>query len=150
MFVDNASLQGFLKIRGVFRLLRVFILLRKFSNLKERRDMTRRRMLLNSGYDLRSPLERVLEILNSLRDSIDVDEGKLINDLNYCIKVISSNSLYEAKLDMEGYDQKQGDEKGRTEVQMLLNTYSKATTSVVNPSIADKRRKSSVFFLSQA
>ena len=29
--------------------------------------MTKRR-LFNTGYDLRSPLERVLEILNGLRD----------------------------------------------------------------------------------
>jgi hypothetical protein len=51
---------------------------------------------------------------------------KLIQDLNYCIKIISSNQLYEAKLDIENYDGKGGDEKGRNEVQMLLNTYSKA------------------------
>ena len=34
MFVDNDSLAGFLKIRGVFRLLRVFLLIRKLSHLK--------------------------------------------------------------------------------------------------------------------
>lgn len=43
------------------------------------------------GFDLRSPLERVLEILGKLRDQIDVEETKLIQDLNYCIKVISTN-----------------------------------------------------------
>ena len=40
-------------------------------------------------------------------------------------------------------------EKGRNEVQMLLNTYSRqGGTSNVNPAITDKRRKSSVFFMS--
>jgi hypothetical protein len=68
MFVDNNELQGFLKIRGIFRLLRVFLLIRKLSHLKLRRDMSKRRMILKSGYDLRSPLERVLEILNNFRD----------------------------------------------------------------------------------
>jgi hypothetical protein len=49
-------------------LLRVFLLIRKLSHLKLRRDMSKRRMILKSGYDLRSPLERVLEILNNFRD----------------------------------------------------------------------------------
>ena len=60
-------------------------------------------MILNSGYDLRSPLERVLEILGYLREQLDADELKVIQDLNYCIKIISSNQLYEAKLDIENF-----------------------------------------------
>ena len=43
------------------------------------------------GYDLRSPLEKVLEILNEVRDSMEKGEERLINDINYCIKMISSN-----------------------------------------------------------
>ena len=70
---------------------------------------------------MRSPLERVLEILNNLRDSIDVDESNLIKDLNYCIKSIGNNTLYEANLDYEG-----GDNKERNEVQMIMGAYSKA------------------------
>jgi hypothetical protein len=77
MFVTNSSLQGFLKIRAVFRLLRIFILIRKLNSLKNRRDMQKRRIIL-SGYDLRSPLERVLEILNHIRDQVDVDQTKVI------------------------------------------------------------------------
>jgi hypothetical protein len=40
---------------------------------------------------LKSPLERVLEILNTLRDAVDTNETRVIEDLNYCIKIISSN-----------------------------------------------------------
>lgn len=78
IFVDNQALQGFLKIRGIFRLLRIFLLIRKLSTLKERRDISKRRIVLSSGYDLRSPLEKVLEILNQLRDSIDTDQTRFI------------------------------------------------------------------------
>lgn len=90
IFVDNDQLSGFLKIRGIFRLLRIFLLIRKLSQLKEKRDIQKRKVLL-MGFDIRSPLERVLEILNTLRDQLDVDETKVINELNYCIKIISSN-----------------------------------------------------------
>ena len=70
---------------------------------------------------MRSPLERVREILNNLRDAIDVDESKIIKDLNYCIKSIGNNTLYEANLDYEG-----GDNKERNEVQMIMGAYSKS------------------------
>ncbi len=53
---------------------------------------------------MRSPLERVLEILNHLRDSIDVDESKVIKDLNYCIKCIGNNTLYEANIEYDDAD----------------------------------------------
>jgi hypothetical protein len=51
-----------------------------------------------------------------------MSESKMIEDLNYCIKIISSNQLYEAKLE---YDDSTGDSNSKAEVQMLLNTYSK-------------------------
>lgn len=53
------------------------------------------------GYDLRSPLERVLEILNNIRDAVDSKENKTISELNYCIKMITSNQLYEANLELD-------------------------------------------------
>lgn len=94
--------------------------MRKLSTLKERREI-HKRSKISIGLDLRSPLERVLEILNGLRDQIDTNEKKIVEDLNYCIKIISSNQLYEAKLD---YDE-MTDQNSKTEVHMLLNTYSK-------------------------
>lgn len=100
IFVDNDALQSFLKIRGIFRLLRIFLLVRKLNSLRVKRDIQKRKLTSN-GYDLRSPLERVLEILNDLRDSVDTDETKIIQDLNYCINMISSNQLYEAKLEFD-------------------------------------------------
>lgn len=49
-----------------------------------------------------------------------MDEDKIIMDLNYCIKVISSNQLYEANLD---YPENNPDanSKDHNEVQMLMN-----------------------------
>lgn len=57
------------------------------------------------GYDLRTPLDKVIEILNDLRDSVDPSERRVVADLNYCIKMISSNKLYEARLEMDEPDE---------------------------------------------
>ena len=77
LFTKNSILAGILKIRGVLRLLRIFLLIRKLNALKVKRDMTTR-SLIGNGYDIRSPLEKVLEILNILRDSVDLEEVKII------------------------------------------------------------------------
>lgn len=57
-----------------------------------------------------------------MRDQIDVEEAKIIKDLNYCIKMISSNQLYEAKLEI---DPDQGESKENQNIMMLMNEYSK-------------------------
>ncbi len=75
-----------------------------------------RKKFSSVGFDLRSPLEKVLEILNDVRDKLNVEEEILIKDINYCIKVISSNKLYEAELDFE--DQTDGKKKSE-----VLNWY---------------------------
>lgn len=116
---DVQTQQVFNNIKGVFRLLRIFLLFRKLTQLKEKRDIQKRKKI-NKGFDLRSPLERVLEILNNLRDTIDVDESKIIKDLNYCIKCIGNNTLYEANMEYDGSDGKE-----RNEVQMIMGAYSK-------------------------
>jgi cAMP-specific phosphodiesterase 4 len=64
--IENAA-RGFLKIRGIFRLLRVFILVRKLNAVRIRRE-TRLKNTTSLGYDMRSPVEKVLEILNNIRD----------------------------------------------------------------------------------
>lgn len=97
---ENKTLQGFLKIRGIFRLFRVFILIRKLNAVRIRRDL-RKRHITAHGYDLRSPLEKVLEILSEFRNAIDISESKLLVELNYAIKMISTNKLYEADIDLD-------------------------------------------------
>ena len=67
IFVNNDVLDGILKIRGIFRLLRIFLLIRKLNTLRIKSEF-KKRSITAQGYDLRSPLELVLEILNSLRD----------------------------------------------------------------------------------
>lgn len=100
---SQSALKNFLKLRGIFRLLRVFILIRKLNIVRIRREVSKRSKS-NLGYDIRSPLEKVLEILGDIRDVIDPSQDKMITDLNYCIKMISSNKLYEAELDMDDPD----------------------------------------------
>lgn len=96
MFADNQVLKNALKVRIIFRLLRIFLLIRKLNALREIKEMEMRRgqgstMATTNGYDMRSPLEQVIEILVRIRDLLDQHEKPLISDINYCMKVISSN-----------------------------------------------------------
>ena len=39
--------------------------------------------------------------MNDIRDRLDFSEERTIEDINYCIKMISSNKLYEANFDID-------------------------------------------------
>jgi hypothetical protein len=69
-----------------------------------KRDIRKKLQTTIEGYDLRSTLEKVLEILNDIRDCIDMNDEKMLQDMNYCIKMISSNKLYDAELDLNDND----------------------------------------------
>lgn len=104
-----------LKIRGIFRLLRVFILIRKLNMMQVKMEVARKRKVAEI-VDLRSPLERVLEILGGFRDRLAADEDKIIMEINYCIKMISSNKLFEADFELGELGEKKS---GAREVMLL-------------------------------
>lgn len=111
IFVNNETLSGILKIRGLMRLVRIFILLRKVNTIRVKRD--RRLKMQQSqikGIDLRTPQEIILGMLSNLRERVD-QKDKCLTDLNYCIKMIASNQLYEASFidDEEESSAKEGD-----------------------------------------
>lgn len=97
MTLTDGQLSGLLKVRGVFRLLRIGILFRKFEAIRKKRAAQRRHQTRDI-FHLKAPAEIVNEILMSIRDMVDNDD-KLIEDINYCIKMVSSGKLYEANLD---------------------------------------------------
>ena len=76
----------------------MFLLIRKLNTLRIKREIQKKNMTA-LGYDLSTPLEKVLEILNEIRDNMDSSESKFIQDLNYVIKIIQSNKLYEVDLE---------------------------------------------------
>ena len=42
-----------------------------------------------SEFEIKSTVEKVVEILTDLRDNLDSEEIKIMADLNFCIKMIS-------------------------------------------------------------
>lgn len=105
--LDISTLNSILKIRAMFRLVRIFILMRKVINLKllnsKKVNVLRKKgkkMDTGLGYDMRSPVEKVLEILNSLRHRIPESEKDLLIDIHWSINMISSNKLYEPAVGM--------------------------------------------------
>lgn len=51
------------------------------------------------GYDLRSPLEKVIDILKDISDKLHSDEEKIKKDVDYALKIIQSGKLYELNLE---------------------------------------------------
>lgn len=100
MVLDDSNLSGIFRLRGLFRLLRVGILIRKFDAIRKK-SAARKRMKSRDIYNVTSPAEIVNEILCELRDIMEDDE-KLLEDINYCIKMVSSGKLYEANLNENG------------------------------------------------
>lgn len=87
MYLGDSALKGVLRIRGIFRMLRVFLLVRKLNTLRVKREMVKRG-ITNLGYDLRSPLEKVIDILNELKNKVDSEENKIMDEIDYCVKII--------------------------------------------------------------
>ena len=117
MVLDDSSLSGLFRLRGLFRLLRVGILIRKFDSIRKK-SQARRRMKSRDIYHVSSPAEVVNEILCSVRDMIDNDD-ELVEDLNYCIKMVSSGKLYEANID----ENAEGVDEGRKEAISFFKSY---------------------------
>ena len=61
----------------------------------------------------------MLKILNELRDKIDPEETKTIQDLNYVIKKVGSGKLEE----IEGDNETEGGGKKKTEAKSWVMSY---------------------------
>ena len=86
--ISNTQFSSISKIlRAIFRFLRIFLLFRKVNHIKKIK-------VAYSRYDLKSPVEKIVEILGSLRDMLNNNKS-LIKEIEWCIEVISSNRLYD-------------------------------------------------------
>lgn len=61
---DN-HIKGFNEIRGVFRLFRILLVYRKVVSFKR----ISKRKIYTSGYHVKSPVEKVLELFEVLKDN---------------------------------------------------------------------------------
>lgn len=50
------------------------------------------------------PMDRILLMLNDLKDSLDPLEVNIIKDINYCIFIIVNNRMYSPEYDFEDVD----------------------------------------------
>lgn len=132
MVLSDSSLSGLFRLRGLFRLLRIGILIRKFDSIRKK-SQARRKMKSRDAYHVSSPAEVVNEILCSIRDMVDNDE-ELLEDLNYCIKMVSSGKLYEANIDDE-----EGADEGRKEAISFFKNYQGKSGS--EPVITDQEQE---------
>ena len=90
---SGQNLDALLRLRGLFRLVRIGILLRKFDSIRKK-SMARKQLFNRDFYHVMAPSEIVNNILWNIRDMIQND-AKLLEDINYWIKMVSSGKLYE-------------------------------------------------------
>lgn len=101
--LSGSSLDALIRLRGLFRLVRIGILLRKFDAIRKK-NAAKRNMFGRDFYHVMAPSEIVNNILWNIRDMIQGD-NKLLEDINYCIKMVSSGKLYETN-----FNEAEGDE----------------------------------------
>jgi Ion transport protein len=99
--LSGSSLDALIRLRGLFRLVRIGILLRKFDAIRKK-NAAKRNLFGRDFYHVMAPAEIVNNILCNIRDMIQND-AKLLEDINYWIKMVSSGKLYETNFgDAEG------------------------------------------------
>lgn len=57
------QIQGLSQIRGIFRLFRIFLLYRKATTFQK----VSKKRIRTSGYNIKTPVEKVLDLLESLK-----------------------------------------------------------------------------------
>lgn len=72
-------------------------------------------------FKLRAPLENVMEILASIRANINPSERKYMEDLNYCIKNIGSNKLYDMETVIKEKEKDEGKKFNKEELGWVQN-----------------------------
>lgn len=78
-------------IRGIFRFFRIFLLFRKVNQFN-------RIKVAYSRYDVKSPVEKIIEILKTLQTTLQKEEED-VKKIAWCIEVISNNRLYDPILE---------------------------------------------------
>ena len=89
---SNAAFR-IVRIRGVFRLFKVGTIIKQIDDTKDSRKSASKYVSYN---DYKSPLERTIEILSNLKDSIDDQQS--VRDIDFCLKNISNGKLYELEM----------------------------------------------------
>eukprot|EP00742_Colponemidia_sp_Colp-10_P001946 GILJ01002079.1.p1 GENE.GILJ01002079.1~~GILJ01002079.1.p1 ORF type:complete len:683 (-),score=124.47 GILJ01002079.1:144-2192(-) len=101
--VSASSLVVLRIMRVIFRLLRVVVIFRKVSES----NRTLHRIRKVTDYAIRSPVERVIEILNYAQ-SLKGMNHSVKDDLNWCIEVIASNKLHDPVIDASFKNRRNG------------------------------------------
>ena len=106
---SDSSMSKLTRLRGLFRILRIVLLIRKVGALRRIQELDRLyeaqlcRQTEDETYELRTPMEKVLIIIRTIGARVDQQrEPRVIEDLNYCLRVLASNNLYDAELVVKG------------------------------------------------
>lgn len=105
------QIKGLSQVRGLFRLFRIFLLYRKATTFTK----VTRKGIQTSGVNIKSPVEKVLDLLETLKQF--TKDKETLKEIAWCvnpsillclclshnraIEVVTSNKLYDVILDKE-------------------------------------------------
>ena len=82
----NASITGISKMRGVFRLFRIMLLTAKAKDFTKKK----RKLAKIRGFDVKSPVEKILELLSNFEDQ--TKDKKVKKDINWYLHFSESRN----------------------------------------------------------
>ena len=86
------------KLKGIFTVLRLTLIFRKLMQTVQPQHSEAIPEVILEDDDMRPPLEIILEILAEIQQRLNPSERRLIANVQYCIRKVQSNKLYEAEL----------------------------------------------------
>merc|ERR1719197_985815 len=131
--IDQELAQRVYQLRGMLRLLRIVIVFRKLSSAEKLMEKSR----LGDKLHITSPAERVLRLLNQLKDN-RVLPYAVRREIEYAIQKVSSNKLYEPIVEGEN-----GQDEGKEEYSGWITQGYKHETKKKNEANASRSAKES-------
>merc|ERR1719235_1250251 len=130
---QSAVDQSFGRVRGVLRLLRIVIVFRKIASAEKLIEKSRH----GDKLQITSPAERVLRLLNQLKDN-RVLPYAVRREIEYAIQKVSSNKLYEPIVEGEN-----GQDEGKEEYSGWITQGYKHETKKKNEANSSRSAKES-------
>lgn len=101
-----------------------------------------------SHFDVKSPVEKCLEILMEARK--EVDDNLMLKDIEWCMEMISSNKLYDPLIGFKNDEENSINGLKNNEVKTWIEHYSKTQQApskndknTLNPNVDRKSRRGS-------
>jgi hypothetical protein len=113
----DVTYNGIMDVRGLFRVGKVLYAIRKvtkFDKVFEKTKKDNKNKRETENFCMTSPVKRVNEIICHIKDLLPDSESVLREDIEYCLRIINSNKLYEPVWNFEKLESSPSKKGGQT------------------------------------